>query len=320
MRDHGGDIGRARAIYGGAPQDWIDLSTGINRVPYPLPDLPPHLWQALPDAALFTDAIAAAQTAYQTQVDCLPLAGAQAAIQLVPYLRPPGTVSILSPTYNEHAAAFRTAGWNVKEVANLAELTQGDAAVVVNPNNPDGQVFERDALIDLSQKLSLLIVDESFADASPKQSLAPVADTPNIVVLRSFGKFYGLAGLRLGFALGQSELIDTLRKMAGPWAVSGPALTIGTSALLDTDWQRETRERLVAETGRLDQMAGNTGWALVGGTALFRLFHTPDAQAAQTALAQNHIWSRIFPTSKNWVRLGLPGLEDEWERLSAALG
>ncbi|WP_102224728.1 threonine-phosphate decarboxylase CobD [Acidimangrovimonas sediminis] len=318
MRDHGGNLDQAIARFGGAAEGWIDLSTGINRQPYPVPRLSPDAWAALPRRGAEAALISAAAHAYRTGAAILPLAGAQAAIQLVPRLGPPGRARVLSPTYNEHAAALRTGGWTVEEVTTPGALAGADLAVLVNPNNPDGRCLSPAELRDLAPRVGRLVVDESFADACPELSVAGIPN-PGIIVLRSFGKFYGLAGLRLGFALGTEAEIAALAAMAGPWAVSGPALEIGAKALRDDAWADDTRARLASEAPRIDALAARAGWRLAGGAALFRLYDTPDAGAAQTGLARHGIWSRIFPGNARWLRLGLPGSEAEWARLARAM-
>lgn len=322
MRDHGGDLAAAIARFGGTPADWLDLSTGINRVPWPMPPLPAVALRALPGAAEVAACAAAARAAYGAAPDlaCLPVAGAQAAIQLVPRLRPAGRAGVLSPTYNEHAAAFATAGWQVTPVPDLADLAGFDAAVVVNPNNPDGRRWPPARILGLADSNGLVIVDESFADEDPSLSVCPALRPGDpVLVLRSFGKFFGLAGLRLGFALGPEPEIARLRAAAGPWGVSGPALHAGTLALADTAWAQATRARFVTDAARLDRLAATAGWALTGGTGLFRLYDTGDAAAAQERLGRHHIWSRTFPCSARWLRLGVPGPEPEWTALAAAL-
>jgi cobalamin biosynthetic protein CobC len=226
-RDHGGDLGRAITRFGGTPAGWIDLSTGINRLPWPVPDLPPEAWRALPTAAATAAAIAAARAAWDVPGGVLPLAGAQAAIQLLPRLAPPGRVGILAPTYNEFAAAFAAEGWRVEEAATPDRLAGCEAAVVVNPNNPDGRRLEPAALVALAGTVGLLVVDESFADPHPEVSLSGTDLPENLMVLRSFGKFHGLAGARLGFVLGARDRLAALARLAGPWPVSGPALALG---------------------------------------------------------------------------------------------
>ena len=322
MRDHGGDLGAAIARHGGAPSDWLDLSTGINRLPYAAAPFAPGALRDLPGAAEIAACAGAARRAYGAPAGtpCLPLAGAQAAIQLVPRLRPPGRAAVLSPTYNEHAAAFAAAGWTVAEVSGPEALAGYDAVTIVNPNNPDGRAWAPEAIAALAARNGLVVVDESFADAAPETSVCPLLRTPGLLVLRSFGKFFGLAGLRLGFALGAEAEIAALSEAAGPWPVSGPALAAGRAALADDAWIRATRARLAFHARRLDALAASAGWRLVGGTGLFRLYETPDAAAARDALARDRIWSRSFPYSHRWLRLGLPGPEAEWQRLAAALG
>lgn len=316
MLDHGGNMDAAMARFGGGPQDWIDLSTGINRVPYPLPDLPARAWTDLPTQADMARLVTAAQEAWGIGGAVLPLSGAQQAIQLIPRLRGPGYARVLSPTYNEHAASLRAAGWQVEAVATLADLAGADLAVVVNPNNPDGQHHDADRLLDLVPQVGQLVVDESFADPYPGQSLAGQTGLPGLWVLRSFGKFYGLAGLRLGFALGPQADVARLSALAGPWPVSGAAIAIGCQALGDRLWQAQTVARLTEDAARLDALCP---LVLGGGTALFRLYESPDAARVQEHLARHRIWSRIFPWSPRLVRLGLPA-PVEWSRVAAALG
>lgn len=307
----------AQARFGGT--DWIDLSTGINRAPYPLPSLPQDVWTALPTAASTARLLTAAGAAYQSQAPMLAVAGAQAAIQLIPKLSAPARARILDHTYNEHGAALRSAGWQVDEVTTLAALEGSDLAVVVNPNNPDGKNHAPEDLLRLAERVGRLVVDESFADARPDLSLAPNAAQGRLIVLRSFGKFYGLAGVRLGFILGAKADIATLAEMAGPWPVSGPAVVVGTAGLSDRSWAEATIARLRADAARLDVLAQSAGWKQVGGTELFRLYDTPDAAAAREKLARRQIWTRMFPYSDRWLRVGLPGQPVEWDRLAAAL-
>ena len=315
LRDHGGNLEQARATYGG--DDWIDLSTGINRVPYPVPALSAQAFSALPTRPAMAGLLRAARKAYGTAAPMVALSGAQAVIQLVPLLRPKGLARVVGPTYNEHAATLRACGWQVEEVATLDALQGADIAVVVNPNNPDGRHWSRSALLELIGKVGLLVVDESFADPMPEQSLSDVAGRAGLLVLRSFGKFYGLAGLRLGFALGALGDIARLQELSGPWPVSGPAIEVASLALQDTAWAKATTLRLEGEAAQMDAICTKMGWQALGGTPLFRLYATPDAAQAQADLARAHIWSRIFPYSKTWIRLGLPGGQGEWARMAA---
>lgn len=328
MRDHGGNLDDAQRRYGAG--NWLDLSTGINARPYPVGQISAAAWAQLPTIEARTALEHAAARAYGAAPNqVVALSGAQNAIQLMPALAKTlytgGGARVLSPTYNEHAAAFKNAGWQVDEPCDFQALEGAAAAVVVNPNNPDGRQHTAKDLVALAQKVGLLVVDESFADPEPPHRslcshMRGDEGPQNVVILRSFGKFYGLAGLRLGFAVARKALADQLRASLGPWPISGPAIEIASRAFADETWARETRTRLSADAARLDALVQNAaGWSLVGGTSLFRSYQTPDARAAQTSLARAHIWSRIFPYHDGWIRLGLPADEHGWSRLTQAL-
>lgn len=319
MREHGGNLDQAMQRFGGHAEDWIDLSTGINRHPYPVGEIESHFWTDLPSRSDLESLHQAARRAYGTDAPILAMAGAQAAIQLLPRLAPQGRAHILAPTYNEYAGVLSVAGWDVAGVSTLDALAGADIAVVVNPNNPDGRSYGKKELLALLPHVGRLIIDESFADPMPELSLAAEAGRSGLLILRSFGKFYGLAGLRLGFVLGGEEDITALSGMIGPWPVSGAAIAIGRRALLDGEWARRTVDRLKRDCERLDATVKSQGWNLVGGTSLFRLYETEDARTAQARLAGAHIWSRIFEQQPRWLRLGLPGSETEWECVTAAL-
>lgn len=319
MLDHGGNLDVAIRRFGGSVDDWIDLSTGINRRPYPVPEFQPRHWTALPSRADLDSLHDAARQAYATSGAVLAVAGAQAAIQLIPSLTPRGRVRVLAPTYEEYRGVLRAADREVEEVSDIDALAGADLAVVVNPNNPDGQRHDPARLLALLSRVGRLIVDESFADAVPGLSLASEAGRAGLLILRSFGKFYGLAGLRLGFVLGCEADVAAFAAMAGPWPVSGAAVEIGRHALMNRDWAARTTVELTCSSERLDSLTCAAGWRLVGGTPLFRLYETSDAKAAQERLGRAHIWSRIFPVVPGWLRLGIPGDETEWVRLAAVL-
>lgn len=319
MREHGGNLDLAQQRFGGRAEDWIDLSTGINRVPYPVGEIAPHHWQALPSRSEIEALHQAARHAYGTGAPIVATGGAQAVIQMLPQLAPRGRARILAPTYNEYAAVLSAAGWEVGEVRALDALAGANLAIVVNPNNPDGRRYSPKDLLALLPRVGHLVIDESFVDAVPELSLASEAAQPGLLILRSFGKFYGLAGLRLGFAIGNADDISNLAAASGPWPVSGAAIAIGCRALRDDAWAKATSARLARDCVRLDDMAQALGWRLVGGAPLFRLYETPDALAAQEKLACGQIWSRAFAQNPTWLRLGLPGVDAEWSRLAEVL-
>jgi cobalamin biosynthetic protein CobC len=314
LRDHGGGLDGAVACFGGAKATWIDLSTGINPCPWPVSraKVPDTAWTALPDRAAAAALEDAARTLWQVPKGLAVLAapGASALIARIPGLAPAGQVHIPGPTYNEHAAAFGQHGWTISTMA----ADSFDARVIVHPNNPDGRWFEARDLKDVP----LVVVDESFCDVAPARSLLPHLPHKGGLVLKSFGKFWGLAGLRLGFAIGDPVLLARLAEALGPWPVSGPALAIGAAALADRDWAEATRARLAADAMRLDGIMTRAGAQVTGGTDLFRLYMVDDAEAWQARLAEARIWSRIFPWSKTLIRLGLPAPKD-WTRIEGAL-
>ena len=317
-RDHGGGLDAARARRGGSRADWLDLSTGINPLPYPLPDLPADAWTALPDSTATTRLIEAARHfwAVPDSLEILPVPGASAAIARIPLLArdTAGSVCIPQPTYNEHAAAFSVAGWQVRPTPGSRPV---EATVLVHPNNPDGRLWTAEAL----PEEGLLVIDESFCDVTPQATLLDnAASRPQTLVLKSFGKFWGLAGLRLGFVIGAPDMIAALHEAIGPWAISGPALEIGAAALMDESWAKATRARLRADAGRLDGLMTRAGAEVIGGTSLFRLYHCDNAEAMQEHLARGRVWTRRFPYATDWLRLGLPGGAAGWRQLEAALG
>jgi cobalamin biosynthetic protein CobC len=322
---HGGALDVARRIEAGAPEPWIDLSTGINPHPYPLPDLASDAWSRLPGREALADLEAAAADRYRAAAgNVVAGPGSQALIQALARIVPRNAIAVLGPTYGGVKSAFAAAGARVDEAQRIEDIGEVDAAIVVNPNNPDGRVTPRAELLELHRRLmprgGVLIVDEAFADFDGEgESLAPVLPA-GAVVLRSFGKSFGLAGLRLGFAIASAEIVGQLRAALGPWPVSGPAIAIGTKALADLAWTDAMRDRLGLEAVRLDKLVEGAGWRVLGGTRLFRLAARSDAGAGFERLMAAGILARPFADAPDRLRFGIPGDESAWRRLAAALG
>ncbi|MBF0247606.1 MAG: threonine-phosphate decarboxylase [Alphaproteobacteria bacterium] len=326
---HGGDMAWAERTFGvpGHVRGWLDLSTGINPVPYPLEVPPGDVLARLPGAADMAALESAARGAYGVPDGAAIVAapGTQALIQILPTLFPAGDVTIMGPTYGEHAMAWRAAGHAVHGVASICAQAAlpPPYGVVVHPNNPDGRVQTVEGLTAFAEEMhergGVLVVDEAFADVSPEVSVTSHADTPGLVVLRSFGKFFGLAGVRLGFAVTTPDFAAKLSARLGPWAVSGLALWAGARALGDGRWIEDTRLRLCRDAVRLDGLLDKAGLAVVGGTDLFRLVQSPDARQVFEKLARAGILARSFDDHPNWLRFGLPGAEEDWARLEEAL-
>jgi cobalamin biosynthesis protein CobC len=323
---HGGNLVAARQLFPDAPEPFIDLSTGINPHSYPLQPLSPDLFALLPEPAALDRLAAVAAEAYGAPSRGYVVAAPGTQILLAPVaaLVRPGKAAVLGPTYAEFSRAAALAGHDVAEVEDIGQLRDADLAVVVNPNNPDGRFFKKHELLDLvdarQHRGGLLVVDEAFMDVGPVgASLCSEVADRNIVVLRSFGKFFGLAGLRLGFALARPEIAVRLAAALGPWAVSGLAVAIGQTALADTGWAEAMRERLEEEARRLDAVLTGAGIEIVGGTPLFRLVRTSAADRLFHQLGRVGILVRRFPENPAWLRFGLPASEAAWHRLRAAL-
>jgi cobalamin biosynthetic protein CobC len=322
---HGGALEVARRLAPNAPEPWIDLSTGINPHTYPLPDLRPESWTRLPESGALAKLEAVAARRYgAAPLSVVAGPGSQALIQALSRILAHRAVGALGPTYSGFAYGFGATGARFVEVNRFEELDGFDVAIVVNPNNPDGRFTPRAALLDLHERLAgrrgTLIVDEAFADFDAEsESFAPMLPTNRVVVLRSFGKAYGLAGLRLGFALASADIATSLRSALGPWPVSGPAIAIGVRALADSDWLEATRARLGQEAARLDLLLQNAGWRIIGGKSLFRLAARADARAAFEQLLAAGILARPFADAPDRVRFGIPAFETAWERLATAL-
>jgi cobalamin biosynthetic protein CobC len=323
---HGGDLGAARLLFPGAPEPFVDLSTGINPHAYPIPQLEPEAFRRLPEPAAVGRLRAVAAQAYGAPSAAAVVAapGTQILLSHVAALVPAGRAAVLGPTYSEHARVARLVGHAVTEVADLEQLKGADLAIVTNPNNPDGRIVGREALLAVAKELrprgGMLVVDEAFIDVGPAGASLGGDVTPgNIVVLRSFGKFFGLAGLRLGFALAAPEIAARLDASLGPWAVAGPAIAIGEAALADIAWAEATRALLAGEAARLDVLLTEAGLDLVGKTSLFRLVRTPAANELFHHLGRAGILVRRFAEQPTWLRFGLPTGDDAWGRLRAAL-
>ncbi len=328
MRDHGGSLGRARLNFPDAPETWVDLSTGINPHPYPFGPIPASAWTRLPEEAE-ADAlrdIAADVYGAPAGANLANAPGTQILLPLVAGLVPPGRARVLGPTYAEHVRAARIAGHVTEEVTELDALAQADLAVLVNPNNPDGRLLAPETLRDFARRLErrggLLVVDEAFMDIlAPAPSLAGAVEAhPNLVVLRSFGKFFGLAGARLGFAIASAERAALLRSRLGPWAVPGPTLHVGLQALADERWQAEMRDRLAAEARRLDAVLAAHGLVPSGGTSLYRFLRTPRAADIFETCGRRGVWLRRFDAIPDALRIGLPPDAQGLARLDGALG
>ena len=322
MLEHGGNLREAAERYSIPLSQWIDLSTGINPNGWPVPQLEPECWRRLPEK---NDGLEKAAAEYYGSSSLLPVAGSQAAIQTLPLLMPQGKVGVISPGYAEHAYGWQKAGHQVELLAVddiESRLPQLDHLVVINPNNPTGVRFDNRELQGwaavLSKRNGYLLVDEAFMDSRQELSLVPQTPQPGLVVLRSLGKFFGLAGLRVGFVFAQQKILNDLQDKLGPWTVSGPARESARMVLLDKSWQEANRQRLQQQGERLKTLLITSGLKPSGGTDLFQWIQHPQALRLQQQFAELGIWIRLFQQPLS-LRFGLPGDEPAWHRFAAAL-
>lgn len=322
MLEHGGRLRAAAQAFGIPLSDWLDLSTGIAPYGFEVPAIPADVWTRLPEAE---DGLETAARDYYHAESLLPVAGSQAAIQILPRLRQQLRVGVVSPCYGEHAEAWRREGHRLVEISEgevPRVLDQLDVLVVVNPNNPTGRLLNPALLLDWHARLAVrggwLIVDEAFMDPTPAQSLATHSHLPGLIVLRSFGKFFAMAGARLGFVLADAVLLGQLDDALGPWSVAGPSRFIGSVLLANRQAQCEQRERLLADAERLARLLTSHDLPPAGGCGLFQWVITEQSNRLYGFLAERGILVRRY-RSPSSLRFGLPPNEQGWTRLTTAL-
>ena len=302
LPEHGGDLAFATRLYGAPAQGWLDLSTGISPFPYPMPPVSDAAWRRLPDGAALAALLDAARSAYRipSAFDIAAVPGTEMAIRLLPSILDARIAAIVSPTYG----TYRVAWPDAVAVPSVDATPDSAVAVIVNPNNPDGHVVPPAELTRLAGRVSWLIVDQAFADVADAASIVPALSEPNVIVLRSLGKFYGLAGLRLGFVIAPPAIVARMRQIFGAWPVSGPAIAVGRAALADTAWTAAAHRRLAAASAGLRACLARHGLTSVGGTDLFVLIDHDDAHALHRDLARRGIWTRAFADQPRWLRFG----------------
>jgi cobalamin biosynthetic protein CobC len=323
MLEHGGNLFKASQKYNLKQQDWLDLSTGINPNGWAVPvSLPAKIWSHLP---IENDGLLEAAQAYYDCDDLLAVAGSQAAIQALPRLRKYSRVGILAPAYAEHGHAWRQAGHVVVELDSSAindALPELDVLVIINPNNPTAEQFSPSQLLLWHQQLAhnggWLLVDEAFIDCTPEYSLVDNQPLEGLIILRSIGKFFGLAGLRIGFVFATAELLDELAELLGPWPIAQASRYITKLALTDTDWQQQQRQVLPQSGQRLNALLTRYNLSPTAGCALFQWVRTTRAEQWYQLFAQQGIFTRLFKQPAS-LRFGLPESESDWQRLTQTL-
>jgi cobalamin biosynthesis protein CobC len=322
LLEHGGRLRQAASRYGIPLSDWLDLSTGINPNGWPVPALPAECWQRLPED---DDELLPAARLYYRNDSLLAVAGSQAAIQTLPLLRPVSRVGVLHPAYAEHAAGWRKTGHQlvVVDAATIdRQLDDLDVLIVINPNNPTGKLWRRQQLLSWHERLAArggwLLVDEAFMDGNAEHSLSPLPVKPGLIILRSIGKFFGLAGIRCGFVIAPPSLLERLAELLGPWSISHPGRYVAAKALSDIEWQQATASALRDQGLRLKSLLRDSGWLPSGGTDLFQWLRFEQAADLHDLLARQGILTRLFDDPAS-LRFGLPMDESGWQRLAQAL-
>ena len=322
---HGGRLHEAARRWGIPVSDWLDLSTGISPWAWPVPTLPASVWRRLPEEDDGLVGCCRHWLAVPAEAGCLPVPGSQAALQLLPRLHTTCRVGVPSPGYREHALAWQREGHSVVSLSVDqidAALPDLDVLVCINPNNPTGHLYPLDTLLRWHQQLAgkggWLVVDEAFLDASEGESLASLCGKPGLIVLRSLGKFFGLAGMRAGVMVGPVAVCEALADLLGPWALSHPARWVMAQAVQDRDWQQQQRARLQQARLRLNRLLSKAGLLPQGDSDLFALCLHDEAEAIRDGLARQGVLVRHFQ-QPGALRFGLPGNESEEQRLLLAL-
>ncbi|MGY2734056.1 aminotransferase class I/II-fold pyridoxal phosphate-dependent enzyme [Sphingomonas sp. UYP23] len=320
---HGGRIDAAAARYPAAPVPWLDLSTGINPNGYDPAALTLADLYALPSPSRLATLERAAAAAFgMTYGSIAAVPGSEIGLRLLSTMGLPGPTCVVVPSYDSHAAAFPAATPVARDALAGAEWR---SALLANPNNPDGRLIAPEMLLALARSRAAeggwLVIDEAFADCVMGASVLPLLreDDP-VLVFRSFGKFYGLAGVRLGFVCGPEAIVARYRERLGSWPVSSAAIELGIAAYRDVVWQAATRNELTAAAVALDQVLRRHGLAPRGDCPLFRLVETPAAADLFERLAAAGILTRPFDYAPDWLRIGLPGSAAALARLDRALG
>ena len=322
MLEHGGRLVAASLEYGLPLESWLDLSTGVSPVSYPVPAVKPGIWRDLPDEQ---DGLVATARAYYGVSHLLATSGSQAAIKALPFLRSRSTVAMIEPSYNEHAHAWRQCGHEVVTMTNeqlesFADIV--DVIVLCNPNNPTAGLITSDRLKWCLERLAMrrgwLIVDEAFIDCEPRESMTRHIGLSGLIVLRSLGKFFGLAGARVGFVCAEQTLLSMLSEHLGPWTIAGPSRFAAQAALSDTGWHEKQKTFLRESSARLEALLGRFDLAPSGSTAYFQWVRHERAENLKASLARSAILTRYFSSPPS-LRFGLPYGDSAWSRLESAL-
>ena len=322
---HGGDLSDAVRV-NRKIKKWIDLSTGINPNAYNDFNIDKTVYSHLPSGNQLAELMSIARGYYNLnqEIKICAYQGAQGVINILPNIVNKNihdTIQILTPTYTEHYRVWNDHGFKIRLVTNIEnELDPSIPFVLVNPNNPDGKLFQPKYLEELWERIrkagGFLILDESFMDGTPDMSFRFDNCRDNVIVIRSFGKFFGLPGLRLGFVYGDNHYINKVSSLVGPWPISSSSLLIARKAMLDTVWISATITDLKMKSTALSNFLHDQKLKTVGDCYFFKTIELDNASQMHKALANHGIWTRIFNYNQKWLRMGLTKNKFEFEYLA----
>lgn len=320
--EHGGRTDAAKTHYRAAPQPWLDLSTGINPVAWAGFRAIDADLCALPLDSDLLDLEERASLYFGSTVSIAAVPGSETALGLLGVLGLPTPYRHVSPCYCSNALLPGSIA--IESSSLLGESERGGTILLANPNNPDGRIIPPDRILAIAGMLEAnggwLVIDEAFADALPESSVLPwLADIENVIVMRSFGKFFGLAGVRLGFVAGPDAILARYRSLLGAWPISATAIAAGRAAYADHRWASETVAALAERARALDAMLSRHGYRPTGDCPLFRLIDAGDAAALFDRLARQGILTRPFSYAPHWLRFGVPAHRADLDRLDRAL-
>ncbi|MGB0495833.1 MAG: threonine-phosphate decarboxylase CobD [Kangiellaceae bacterium] len=328
---HGGQLQKQAKKYNIPAENWLDLSTGISPYSYPVQTIPSSMWRRLPE---FSDSLLKAVKQYYGSSKFVACAGSQAAIQAIPQVwkqvlkfsaTRPAKIWLPKVGYKEHQKHWISNGFSIThyvELPNASDLEENSVVVVINPNNPSGAVYDSKILLELANTLAkkngLLIIDEAFIDSNLSLSIATKASHfKNLIILRSIGKFFGLAGIRLGFAFANDTWLKQLKVKLGEWPISGPSLYIAEKALSDSSWQSAQRFRLDKQSMALHSLLRRVFNLNSKGCNLFRTINLANATEIFESLCKQAVYVRLTDDKKS-LRFGIPD-SDGFFRLEKAL-
>lgn len=317
MLNHGGRLNRAVKKFNIPIENWIDLSTGINPNHWPIPNIPDKCFTRLPED---DDGLVEAARKYYQADNLLPVAGSQSVIQLLPLLREKSKVAVPDIGYAEHAHQWQTAGHEIifYKTSNLDNIVNDvDVLIIINPNNPTGEIVTQKQLLAwhkiLQSKQGWLIVDEAFADAEEIPSIVNMSHQSGLIVLRSIGKFFGMAGVRSGFVFAEKNLLKEINEKLGPWVLTGVSRYVTTMALLDNEWILNSKQALNQTSDSMHDLILGCSGVTPSGTKLFKTIVHVQAEEIFELFAMQGVLVRLLDNKKG-IRFGMPG-DGDWEKV-----